>query len=103
MESVSLFKPGNFMVEENLQAKINKTAATEEDPVLNAQRYLNIFHQIHILSAAKKAEFNDSLLKMPAKYRHILPNIPGGRILLEYIHDLEKEKGISSDDGSAEI
>ena len=26
----------------------------EEDPILVAQRYLNIFHQIHIFNATKK-------------------------------------------------
>ena len=65
----------------------------EEDPVLYTQRYLNIFHQMHIFNAEQKAKFEESLLQMPERYRELLPSIPGGRILSEYIEDLEVKKG----------
>lgn len=45
----------------------NTNKEDEEDPILVAQRYLNIFHQIHIFNATRKAEFDQSLLAMPEK------------------------------------
>ena len=35
----------------------------EEDPVIAAQRFLNIFRQLHIFTPAKRKEFDES----PAK------------------------------------
>ncbi len=64
----------------------------EENPILVAQRYLNIFHQIHIFPPEKKAEFDISLKNMPKEIRHILPTIPGGRILMDHILELEGKK-----------
>ncbi len=72
----------------------------EEDPILVAQRYLNIFHQIHIFNANKKAEFDQTLLSMPEKIKGLMTTIPGGRILLEHIKELEENKGISSGETS---
>ena len=68
----------------------------EESPILIAQRYLNIFHQIHIFNAAKKEEFNDSLLGLNKKVKEAMSTIPGGRILLEHIKEIEENKGLSS-------
>ncbi len=68
----------------------------EESPILVAQRYLNIFHQIHIFSPEKRAEFDEELVNVPDKIRKIIPSIPGGRILLEYIRDVEEKRGITS-------
>ena len=72
----------------------------EEDPILVAQRYLNIFHQIHIFNANKKAEFDQALLSMPEKIKGLMPTIPGGRVLLEHIKELEENQGISSGETS---
>ncbi|MBR3502217.1 MAG: hypothetical protein IKO06_04850, partial [Alphaproteobacteria bacterium] len=63
----------------------------EESPLLVAQRYLNIFRQIHIFKASKKAEFDNELLNLPEKIKRILINLPGGRILLEHILELEEK------------
>ena len=68
----------------------------EESPILIAQRYLNIFHQIHIFNAAKKEEFNNSLLGLNKKVKEAMSTIPGGRILLEHIKEIEENKGLSS-------
>ena len=82
------------MVKTELQTTKNAIdSQDEEDPVLYAQRYLNIFHQMHIFNAEQKAKFEDSLLQMPERYRELLPSIPGGRILSEYIENLEVKKG----------
>ncbi|MDO4162562.1 MAG: hypothetical protein Q4D80_06150, partial [Pseudomonadota bacterium] len=72
----------------------------EEDPILVAQRYLNIFHQIHIFNAAKKAEFDQSLLSMPEKIKELMATIPGGRVLLEHVQEIEEKKGLSSGETS---
>lgn len=65
-----------------------------ERMLLEAQRYLNIFHQIHIFSSKKKAEFEQSLIDMPERIRAVLLNLPGGRVLNEYIEDCEIKRGL---------
>ena len=65
-----------------------------EKMLLDAQRYLNIFHQIHIFSDKKKAEFEQSLIDMPERIREVLLNLPGGRVLIEYIEDCEIKRGL---------
>ena len=44
----------------------------EEDPVIAAQRFLNIFRQLHIFTAAKRKEFDELLLKQPASVKGCL-------------------------------
>ena len=66
---------------------------SEESPLLIAQRYLNIFRQMHIFKAKKKSEFDTELLNMPDKIKKVLIDIPGGRILLEHILELEEQNG----------
>ncbi|MBR2137250.1 MAG: hypothetical protein IJ852_04750, partial [Alphaproteobacteria bacterium] len=75
----------------------------EESPILVAQRYLNIFHQMHIFNNATKEDFNRSLLEMPERVRDLMPTIPGGRILLEYIADLEETKGLKKSKKSSQM
>ncbi|MBQ7632492.1 MAG: hypothetical protein IJS88_00050 [Alphaproteobacteria bacterium] len=75
-------------------AEFRGSKEDQEDLLLTAQRYLNIFHQIHIFKAAKRKEFDQQLLEMPEKIRHILSMLPGGRILLEHIAELEAQHGI---------
>ena len=65
-----------------------------EKMLLEAQRYLNIFHQIHIFNAEKKEEFNQSLIHLSDKLRAVILNLPGGRVLIEYIEDYEIKKGL---------
>ncbi len=68
----------------------------EEDPILIAQRYLNIFHQIHIFNAKRQQEFDDSLLELNSDIRILLSTLPGGSVLLEHISQIEEKKGIFS-------
>ncbi|MBQ8481917.1 MAG: hypothetical protein IJ532_05235 [Alphaproteobacteria bacterium] len=89
---------------ENLEIKKNEDLNEEaeyagnkqdlERMLLEAQRYLNIFHQIHIFSSKKKAEFEQSLIDMPERIRAVLLNLPGGRVLNEYIEDCEIKRGL---------
>ena len=69
----------------------------EEYPILDAQRYLNIFHQIHIFNAEKRAEFDQSLLQMNDKIKKLLVNMPGGKVLLEHIKELEYDEEVSDE------
>ena len=69
----------------------------EESIILVAQRYLNIFHQIHIFNAERRAEFDESLVQMPDKVRITMVDMPGGRVLLEHVRDLERARGIKSE------
>ena len=73
-----------------------QTEEPEESPILIAQRYLNIYHQIHIFSKEKQEEFDESLLLLDNRTKELMPTIPGGRILLEHIRDLEEKKGLVS-------
>lgn len=66
----------------------------EENPILVAQRYLNIYRQIHIFNQKRRDEFDDSLLKMPSDIRVLLSTLPGGSLLLEHIADLEEKRGL---------
>ena len=68
-----------------------------EKMLLDAQRYLNIFHQIHIFKDNKKEEFEKSLIEMPERLRAILLNLPGGRVLLEHIEDCEIKRGLRTE------
>lgn len=109
MESVDLYLWGVITVdkeEEDLKIEKNHDLNEEaeyagnkqdlEQMLLDAQRYLNIFHQIHIFKERKKAEFEQSLIEMPERLRAILLNLPGGRVLLEYIEDCEIKRGLRS-------
>ncbi len=94
------------MAEEDIGTDIVEVEAEEldeENPLLIAQRYLNIFHQINIFKAAKKAEFDAELLNMPEKIKKLLINIPGGRILLEHILELEEQNNLDTQLTSALI
>lgn len=78
----------------NEDAEYSGSKQDLEEMLLTAQRYLNIFHQIHIFNDKKKAEFDQSLLEMPPKIRRILLNLPGGKVLIEHIEDCEIKKGL---------
>ncbi len=72
----------------------------EEDPVVVAQRYLNIYRQMHIFPPERKEAFDKMLIEIPANIRSILGSLPGGLMLQDYIGDLIEKQGgkpISSD------
>ncbi len=75
----------------------------EEDPVIVAQRYLNIFRQLHIFTAAKRKEFDAELLKLPPNIRGSFVNLPGGSLLQDYVYDLEDKAGIAHAKPSASV
>lgn len=68
----------------------------DEDPIVIAQRFLNIFHQLHIFNDEKKNEFNNMIIKLPEGVLSMLNSLPGGGMLLDYVEDLEQKAGITS-------
>ena len=87
------------MVQEDTSTDIVTVEAeevSEESPLLVAQRYLNIFRQMHIFKAKKRTEFDTELLNMPEKIKRLLIDIPGGRILLEHLLVLEEQNGFDT-------
>ena len=87
-----------YLVEttENIRGIFNPAEKNKgEEPIVIAQRYLNIFRQLHIFDDARKASFNQKLLELPAEIRGMFANLPGGSTLQEYVHSLEKKAGIS--------
>ena len=72
---------------------INKNHGGEE-PVVVAQRFLNIFRQLHIFTNEKKEEFNKMILGLPSEIRGMFSSLPGGTLLQEYVNNLEKDRGV---------
>lgn len=73
----------------------------EEDPVVVAQRFLNIYRQIHIFNAEKKAAFNKMLLELPPQIRGMFGQLPGGAMLQDYVDELAEKEGIEKAQHSA--
>ena len=69
--------------------------STEEAPILVAQRYLNIFRQVHIFNKQTRDQFDDELLALPTNITDFFKRLPGGRLLVEHIEDVKTERGIS--------
>lgn len=65
----------------------------EEDPVVVAQRYLNIYRQMHIFSPDRKEAFNKMLLELPPNITTIFSALPGGLMLQDYLNDLAEKNG----------
>ncbi|MBQ1612623.1 MAG: hypothetical protein II085_04025, partial [Alphaproteobacteria bacterium] len=76
----------------------NKNSDKEEEPIIIAQRFLNIFRQLHIFTKEKKEEFDELLLKQPKAVRKSLKTLPGGSVLLEYMDELEHGSDNQDDD-----
>ena len=67
----------------------------DELPVIVAQRFLNIFRQLHIFSDERREAFNKMLLELPIEVKNMFRNLPGGTPLQEYMEDIEqKSKGL---------
>lgn len=60
----------------------------EEEPVIVAQRFLNIFRQLHIFNDERKSVFNKMLLDLPYEVQAFFHTLPGGAPLREYIDEL---------------
>ena len=67
----------------------------KEAPILVAQRYLNIFRQVHIFNKNKREEFDNELLALPPEITDFFKRMPGGRLLVEHIEKVKTERGIS--------
>lgn len=81
---------------ENLNdAEFGSEKSGEEAPILVAQRYLNIFRQVHIFNKAKRDAFDDELLALPTQVTDFFKRMPGGRLLVEHIEEVKTERGIS--------
>ena len=82
---------------ENADKKIKKDynkIGTEDDPLIIAQRFLNIFRQLHIFTDERKQAFNKMILEQPAEIRGMFSSLPGGAVLQQYVDDLEAKHGI---------
>ena len=58
---------------------------SEELPIIVAQRFLNIFRQLHIFSDERREAFNKMLLELPPEVKSIFQSLPGGTPLQEYM------------------
>ena len=70
----------------------NKTG-DGEDPVLVAQRFLNIFRQLHIFDEKRHAEFKSQILALSPDIRSAFGMLPGGQALQEYADEIVREAG----------
>ena len=66
----------------------------EEEPIIVAQRFLNIFRQLHIFSNERREAFNQMILELPLSIRGMFKTLPGGSVLQEYVNELEKEHAL---------
>lgn len=67
----------------------------EEDPVVVAQRFLNIYRQRHIFSAERKEAFDKMLLELSPDIRGLFSSLPGGVMLQDYVDDLAEKNGLT--------
>jgi len=70
---------------------------TDNDPVVIAQRLLNLYRQLHIFSAEKKDAYNKMLMEQPPEVKRTLGSLPGGVVVQQYLADIEQEAGIRSE------
>lgn len=77
-----------------------KLLGTESDPVIIAQRLLNLYRQLHIFSQEKKEAYNQMLLEQTPEVKRMLGNLPGGVVLQQYLADIEEEYGLEVEDFS---
>lgn len=66
----------------------------EEDPLIVAQRFLNIYRQMHIFSPERKDAFNKMLLELSPEIRGLFSSLPGGIMLQDYVDDLAEKNGV---------
>ena len=78
------------MVSESVIAEARRKALRngEEDPVAVAQRYLNVYRQMHIFSQERKDEFDQSLLNLQPITISIISSLPGGLTFQDYIDEV---------------
>lgn len=72
-----------------------ENSSVGEDDTVTAQRFLNIFRQLHIFTPEKKAAFDNMILAQPANIRGTFGKLLGGHSLQEYVNELESSQGIA--------
>lgn len=77
-------------------AEFGKKNKNEEEPILVAQRFLNIYRQMHIFNKERQEQFDNMLLELSPDVRILLSTLPGGSVLLEHIEELEAKRGLVS-------
>lgn len=77
--------------------KSRKKYNGDEDPIVIAQRFLNIFRQLHIFTDERKDAFNKMLMELSPEVRGTFSNLPGGGLLQDYVDDLEQSLGLTRD------
>ena len=77
-------------------AEFGRKNKNEEDPILVAQRFLNIYRQMHIFNKERQNQFDDMLLELQPDVRILLSTLPGGSLLIEHIEELEQKRGLVS-------
>lgn len=73
--------------------RLKNKAGDGEDPVLVAQRFLNIFRQLHIFDEKRHAEFKAQILALSPDIRGVFGMLPGGQALQEYADEVVREAG----------
>ena len=77
-------------------AEYGRKRKDEEPPILVAQRFLNIYRQMHIFNRERQEEFDNMLISTTPEVRILLSTLPGGGLLLEHISEIEQKKGVVS-------
>lgn len=86
---------------ENINTNVSfgqKTGDEEEEPIIVAQRFLNIFRQLHIFSNERREAFNQMILELPISIRNMFKTLPGGSVLNDYVVELENAHSIKRDE-----
>lgn len=68
---------------------------TENDPVIIAQRLLNLYRQLHIFNEEKREAFDKMLVEQTSEVKQILGTLPGGLVLQQYLEEVEEKLGIT--------
>ncbi len=80
--------------DKTIEARRKALRNGEEDPIVVAQRFLNIYRQMHIFSAERKEAFDKMLLELPPDIRGIFLSLPGGVMLQDYVDELAEKHGV---------
>ena len=83
---------------DNIKKAAGRGGDKEEEPLIVAQRFLNIFHQLHVFDEEKRQVFNKMILEQPPQIKNVFRQLPGGSVLLEYIAEIEANENIQADD-----
>lgn len=87
------------MVDSQQNVEKSKEGDAEDLSVI-AQRFLNIFRQLHVFTSERKQSFDEAILALSPEVRGSFSKLLGGSVLQEYVDELEKKTGnVSARDG----